>query len=145
MISRSQLKTLRSDERGTTIIEFALLAPVIIGLFMGAIQIGISMQAQNSLRGVASDTARFAVVEYMKENKVTDSAIRLRALLIAQSSPYLLNDSVNVTVTPVATPRVHGTHEKTLTITYTPPQVLPFFDFTSEQMSFSRPIFVIDE
>ena len=145
MISRSQFKALRSDERGTTIIEFALLAPVIIGLFMGAIQIGISMQAQNSLRGVASDTARFAVVEYMKENKVTDSAIRLRALLIAQSSPYLLNDSVNVTVTPVATPRVHGTHEKTLTITYTPPQVLPFFDFTSEQMSFSRPIFVIDE
>ena len=145
MISRSQFKALRSDERGTTIIEFALLAPIIIGLFMGAIQIGISMQAQNSLRGVASDTARFAVVEYMKENKVTDSAIRLRALLIAQSSPYLLNDSVNVTVTPVATPRVHGTHEKTLTITYTPPQVLPFFDFTSEQMSFSRPIFVIDE
>lgn len=145
MISRSQFKTLRSDESGATIIEFALLAPIIIGLFMGAIQIGISMQAQNALRGVASDTARFAVVEYMKENKVTDSAIRLRALLIAQSSPYLLNDSVNVTVTPVATPRVHGTHEKTLTITYTPPQVLPFFDFTSEQMSFSRPIFVIDE
>ena len=145
MIFKSLANAVHRDQRGTTIIEFALLAPVILGLFMGAIQIGISMQAHNSLRGVASDTARYAVVEYMKENKITDLAIQTKAVSIARGSPYLLNDSVNVTVTPVATPRVHGTHEKTLTITYTPPQVLPFFDFTSEQMSFSRPIFVIDE
>lgn len=137
--------TLRIDERGTTIIEFALLAPVVLGLFFGAIQIGISMQAYNSLRGVASDTARYAVIEYMKENTISDSAIQTKAVAIAQSSPYMLNDSVAVTIVPVATPRVHGTFEKTMTITYTPPDVLPFFDFTSTQMSFSRPIFVIDE
>lgn len=145
MKKQDLFSTFRVDERGTTIIEFALLAPVVLGLFFGAIQIGISMQAYNSLRGVASDTARYAVIEYMKENTISDSAIQTKAVAIAQSSPYLLNDSVAVTIVPVASPRVHGTFEKNLTITYTPPNVMPFFDFTSTQMSFSRPIFVIDE
>ena len=138
-------RTLRADKRGATIIEFALLAPVVLGLFFAAIQIGVSMQAHNSLRGIASDTARFAVIEYMRQNEITDNAIQTKAVAIAQSSPYLLNDSIDVTVTPVVNPRVHGTHEKTMTLTYTPPNVMPFFDFTSKQMTFSRPIFVIDE
>ena len=145
MRSLALLRDLRRDERGSTIIEFAILGPVIIGMLLGLIQLGISMQAYNSLRGVASDTARYAVVEYMKENKITDAAIRTQALTIARSSPYMLDNTVDITITPVATPRVHGTHEKTLTITYTPPDVMPFFGFTSGQMTFSRPIFVIDE
>ncbi|MBX7540637.1 TadE/TadG family type IV pilus assembly protein [Qipengyuania sphaerica] len=145
MMRKKIIQRLRTDERGSTIIEFALLAPVILGMFLGLMQIGISMQAYNSLRGVASDTARYAVVQYMIENEVTDTALEDQAVAIAKASPYLLGDSVAVTVTPVASPRVHGTHEKTLTITYTPLQILPFFDFTSGQMTFSRPIFVIDE
>lgn len=142
---RQAFSRLRKDEQGTTIIEFALLAPVIFGLFFGLIQIGISMQAYNSMRGVASDTARYAVVEYMKQNEVTDAAIQTKAVSIATSSPYLLQNTVQVTITPVATPRVPGTFEKTLTVTYTPPNVLPFFNFVSPQLTFSRPIFVIDE
>ena len=138
-------KRLRHDERGTAIIEFALLAPVVFGLCFGLIQIGISMQAYNSLRGVASDTARYAVVEYMNGDLVDDITIQNKAKAIARGAPYLLNSSVAATITPVANPRVHGTHEKTLLITYTPPTVLPFFDFTSKQMSYERPIFVIDE
>ncbi|MBY6128762.1 pilus assembly protein [Qipengyuania aquimaris] len=142
---RQAFTRLRKDEQGTTIIEFALLAPVIFGLFFGLIQIGISMQAYNSMRGVASDTARYAVVEYMKQNEVTDAAIQTKAVSIATSSPYLLQNTVQVTITPVATPRVPGTFEKTLSVTYTPPNVLPFFNFVSPQLTYSRPIFVIDE
>ncbi|QZD89606.1 pilus assembly protein [Qipengyuania aurantiaca] len=140
-----QLTSLREDKRGTAIIEFALLAPIVLGLFFGIIQIGISMQAYNSMRSVASDTARYAVVEYMNENTISDATIATKAKSIATSAPYLMNNSVAITITPVTTPRVHGTHEKTLQITYTPPDVLPFFNFTSKQMSYSRPIFVIDE
>lgn len=139
------LQKIRADERGTAIIEFALLAPVVLGLFFGLIQIGISMMAYNSLRGVASDTARYAMVEYLTANTVSDATIAAEGKAIATSAPYLLNNSVNVTITPVTTSRVHGTFEKTLTITYTPPEVLPFFNFTSKQMSYSRPLFMIDE
>ena len=144
-MKKVRLPAIARDERGSTIVEFALLAPVVFGMFFGLIQIGISMQAYNSLRGVASDTARWATVEYMKKNEVTDAAMQTKAVAIAQDAPYLLNDSINVTITPVATPRVHGTHEKIMTLTYTPPEVLPFFNFTSGQQRFSRPIFVIDE
>ena len=138
-------RRLANDQNGSTIVEFALLAPVLFGMFFGLIQIGISMQAYNSLRGVASDTARWAVVEYMKQNEVTDAQIQTKAVAIAQSAPYMLNDSVEVTITPVATTRIHGTHERNMVITYTPPDVLPFFDFVSKQQSFERPIFMIDE
>ena len=138
-------KRLAKDTQGSTIVEFALLAPVVFGMFFGLIQIGISMQSYSSLRSVASDTARWAVVEYMKQNEVTDAQIQTQAVAIAQAAPYMLNDTITATVTPVDTPRVHGTHEKTLVITYTPPNVLPFFDFTSQQQTFTRPIFVIDE
>lgn len=138
-------KALAKDTHGSTIVEFALLAPVVFGMFFGLIQIGISMQSYSSLRSVASDTARWAVVEYMKQNEVTDAQIQTKAVAIAQAAPYMLNDTITATITPVATPRVHGTHEKTLVMTYTPPNVLPFFDFTSQQQTFTRPIFVIDE
>ena len=144
-MSRNLLTRLAEDKRGSALVEFALLAPIVFGLFFGIIQLGLSMQSQNSLRGIASDTARWAVVEYMKQNEVTDDAIKLKATSIATSAPYSLQNSVVITVTPVATPRVHGTFEKTIRIDYTPPNVLPFFNFTSQQQSFERPIFLIDE
>ncbi len=142
---KSFFKRLARQEDGSTVVEFALLAPVVFGMFFGLIQIGISMQSYNSLRGVASDTARWAVVEYMKQNEVTDSQVQTKAVAIAQSAPYMLNDSIVATVDPVDTPRIHGTHEWTLTLTYTPPEVLPFFDYVSGEQKFVRPIFMIDE
>ncbi|MBX7457405.1 pilus assembly protein [Qipengyuania sp. 1NDH17] len=138
-------KRLAGNEQGSTIVEFAILAPVFFGIFFGLIQIGISMQAYNSIRGVASDTARWAVVEYMNQREPTDSDIQDKGIAIAQAAPYMLNDSIDVVVTPVATTRIHGTHERTMTITYTPPDVLPFFDFVSKEQKFERPIFMIDE
>ncbi|MBX7526844.1 TadE/TadG family type IV pilus assembly protein [Qipengyuania vesicularis] len=144
-MSRNLLTRLAEDKRGSALVEFALLAPIVFGLFFGIIQLGLSMQSQNSLRGIASDTARWAVVEYMKQNEVDDDAIRTKALSIATSAPYSLNNTVAVTITPVATPRVHGTFEKNIRIDYTPPNVLPFFNFTSQQQSFERPIFLLDE
>ena len=142
---RRFLTTIRRDEGGSTIIEFALLAPVVFGMFFGLIQLGISLQAYSSLRGVSSDTARWAVVQYMNQNEVTDAQIKTQAETIAKAAPYMLNDTVAVTITPATTPRVPGTHEKTMLITYTPPNVLPFFDYVSGQQSFQRPIFVLDE
>lgn len=133
------------DRRGTTVIEFALLAPVLFGLIFGVIQIGLSMQAYNAMRSVSSEAARYAVIEYMKQNEVANDAIETQTELIGRSSPYLLANNFQATVTDAATQRVSGAIEKTLTVTYTPPNVLPFFDWVSPELSFTRPIFVIDE
>lgn len=144
-MNKDFLSRLSTDKRGSALVEFALLAPIVFGMFFGIIQLGISMQAQNSLRGIASDTARWAVVEYMKQNEVNDDAIKAKAVAIATSTPYSLKNTVTVTITPVATPRIHGTFEKNIKIDYTPPNVMPFFNFTSQQQSFERPIFLLDE
>ena len=109
-MSRNLLTRLAEDKRGSALVEFALLAPIVFGLFFGIIQLGLSMQSQNSLRGIASDTARWAVVEYMKQNEVDDDAIRTKALSIATSAPYSLNNTVAVTITPVATMIIVTSH-----------------------------------
>lgn len=141
---RSPIAILR-DRSGTAIIEFALLAPMMFSLIFGIIQIGISMQAYNAMRSVASDTQRYALVEFEKKNEVADAAIETQAKSIAASDAYLLGSNFNATVTSVVTSRVFGAHEKTLTVTYTPPNLMPFFNWVSPQLSYSRPIFVIDE
>jgi Flp pilus assembly protein TadG len=133
------------DQSGSTIVEFAILAPAIIGLLFGVFQVGLGMQAQNALRSIAQETSRFAVVEYQKGNEITDGTIETWAENAAVSAPYLLNNTFDATVTSVATPRVSGTFEKTITLTYTPPAVVPLVDWISPQLTFSRPIIVLDE
>ena len=46
----STLRRLRRDDRGAAIIEFALLAPVLLGLMLGVLQMGLQMQSFNALR-----------------------------------------------------------------------------------------------
>lgn len=139
------LSQLARDTAGSAIIEFAVLAPAVIAMLFGVFQVGLGMQAQNALRSIASETARYAVVEYQKGNEVTNEEIRIWAENLGEGAPYLLNESLEVSITEVASPRVFGTFEKTLTLTYTPPAVVPLVDWVSPELTFSRPIFVIDE
>jgi len=141
----STSEVLVRDESGSTIVEFAILAPAIIGLLFGVFQVGLGMQAQNAMRSIAQETSRYAVVEYMRGNEVTDATIETWAEDAATSAPYLLNSTFDARVVSVTTPRVSGTFEKTLTLTYTPPAVVPLVDWVSPQLTYSRPIFVLDE
>lgn len=140
-----KLSNLIHDRNGSTIIEFAILAPAIIAMLFGVFQVGIGMQAKNAMRSIGAETARYAVVEYQIGNEVSDAAIKTWAENTATSSPYLLGDSFSAQVTAVATPRVDGTFEKTLTLTYQPPAIVPLVDWVSPTLTYSRPIFVLDE
>lgn len=139
------LKRLNRDESGSTVLEFAILAPAFLGLFLGIFQIAINMQAMNAMRGAASDTARYAVIQYQRQNEVTNAQIQTEAERIGESLPYGLDANFSATVTDVGTSRVDGAFEKTLTVRYTPPSILPFFDWTSQELNFQRPVFLIDE
>ncbi|WP_435417545.1 TadE/TadG family type IV pilus assembly protein [Parerythrobacter aurantius] len=142
--ARAFLARLRRDSRGAAIIEFAVLAPLVIGLMLGVLQVGIAMQAQNSLRSIAAETARYAVVQYQKDLTPNNAAIETQARSIATSSPFNLKNTVTVRVTDAATQRVTGALEKTMVITYTVPSVLPLFNWASPTISHTRPIFVLD-
>jgi Flp pilus assembly protein TadG len=136
---------LRRDERGAALIEFALLVPVMFGLILGVLQVGLGMQAYNSLRGIASDTARYAVTSYQASNARNASTITNYGRTIATQSPYGLKlDDLDLRVTEELTPRVTGTREFTISIEYNVPSLLGVLGMENIPLSYERPIFVID-
>ena len=138
--------TLARDTRGGTIVEFALLAPVFLGLLLGVLQIGLGMQSYNALRGVSADVARNTVVEYQVSNKVTSEQIRQQVLAVAIAEPYMLQgDALRVTVVEPTDQRVDGATEFEMAIEYDVPSVTTLMGFAAPTISYTRPIFVLDD
>lgn len=82
---RNSSRNLRRDERGTTLVEFALASPILIMFILAVMQIGMVMQAYSSLREVIGSGGRAAMVAYqdtsdgvMTEQQIEDM-IRARA------------------------------------------------------------------
>ena len=52
----------RMNNRGTTALEFALVAPVLLMLLIGIIQLGILFYVQAGLKSTVEDAARYATL-----------------------------------------------------------------------------------
>lgn len=136
------LRALSRNVRGAALVEFALLAPIIFALMFGVLQVGFHMFAYNAVRSVASDTARYTIVEYQKQDKVTVTQIEGQAVAFAVSAPYGLdNDNLDATVTQPVTD-IAGTTKFMLTLTYVPANMLGFFGIGSPTITVTRPIYV---
>ena len=132
------------DRSGAAMVEFALLAPLIIAAIFGVLQIGMAMQSYNAIRNVTADTARYALVEYQKGQEPSNAAIRTQALSIADGSPYLLKDeNLTVTIENAATQRITGVKEMVVTISYAIPTILPVPSYIAPTVSHSQAIFVL--
>jgi Flp pilus assembly protein TadG len=139
----SRLLRLAADRRGGAAVEFGLLAPAFILMFMGVLQVGIALHAYNSLRNASSDTARDVSVQYQTNNRLTNSQIAQVGSANASTAPYLLTATrLNVTVVNAATQRVPSTRELTLSIRYQVPWFLDFAGIDGPELAYSRPIFV---
>ena len=138
------LKTLARNRGGSVAIEFAILGPAVIAMMLGVVEVGRGMQAYNSLRSIAAETARYATVEYQKSNTVTNTALQTQARAIGVSNRYKLATArLTVTVTTPATQRVTGVGERSLVLTYTIPTTLKIYKFTDISVTFTRPIFIM--
>lgn len=136
-------KVLR-DERGATAVEFALLGPVMITLMLAVLQVGIALWSYNSMRSIASDIARYAVVNYQGNNKLTTTQIQTYARSTAISTPYGLTDAnLSITVVTATTQRVSNATEMTMTINYSVPTIASIIGIGDIPMTYSRPIFVL--
>ena len=141
---RPVLARLVRDRIGGALVEFALLAPVFIGMVIGVIQIGMYMQSYTAVRSLASDAARFAAVEYQKNNNIGTSTLASDIAAIGVTSPYNLgSDRLTVTVNEVAS-RVNGAHEFDMDISYSVPTFMSGIGFHDITIDYSRPLFVID-
>ena len=141
---RALLASLRRDSTGGALVEFALLAPVFIAMMMGVVQVGTYMQNYSAVRSLASDAARFAAVEYQKNNNLTTTQLAADIGAMGVTTPYNLNpDRLTVTVEEV-TSRVNGAHEYDMNLAYDVPSFLSGIGFSDFTLNYSRPLFVID-
>jgi Flp pilus assembly protein TadG len=71
------LRRLRRDEGGVTVIEFAMVAPVMLLLLLGFFDLGYRVYAQSVLQGALHDAARMATVGGYSMTQI-DSRVKTR-------------------------------------------------------------------
>ncbi len=137
------LRQLVRDRSGAAAVEFGLLAPAFLVMFLGVLQVGFFMQAYNSLRNASADTARDVSVQYQTDNRLTNSQIAQVGIANATTAPYLLNSNrLEVTVETATTQRVPAATELTLQLTYQLPTFLDFVGIEGPELNYVRPIVV---
>ena len=141
--SQCLIDRLCHEQRGAAAIEFVILAPVLIAMLLGVMQVGLYMQAQNALSGVAGDMSRYMSVEYQKDNKITNTQLETLAYTRATNAPYLLDGSrLGTTATDSATQTIGNVREIELKLNYTVPSVMAFASMGPMQLSYTKSIFV---
>ena len=138
-----------SDRRGSAIVEFGILAPTILMLFVGILQVGLWMQSYNALRSVAADTGRQVAVchqtlQFQNEcaNMNANVGMALWARQHAIDSYMFQSAKVSTDVSDAATQSIAGVTEKTLTLNYTRPSIFGIAGIGEIPVTFQRPIFV---
>ena len=64
----------RADERGTSIVESALMLPVLVLFLLGMLDFGLAVYSSNALANAARDGARFASVDPTNEDCIAAAA-----------------------------------------------------------------------
>ncbi len=141
---RSLFKRLHGNQAGSVIVEFALIGPVFLAMFLGVLHIGMGMQNYNALRNLSGEVTRYAVVNYQTNNRLTPGQLENYANGIAEQPPFGLARSRLLTeIAPATNQRVAGAIEYTLRLTYNVPTLLSIIGIDEIPISFTRPIFVV--
>ena len=140
MIAR--LRLLPGDRSGSAIVEFGILAPAIVTLLLGVVQVGMWMQTYNALRSVAAESGRYVAVEYQKTNRISNVRMALWARNRAISDYMFEGSQLSTSVVDASTQSITGVTEKTLTLNYTMDSFMDIVGIDDIPVSFSRPIFV---
>lgn len=143
MVSAIFARLVRST-RGSALVEFAVIAPVLVSMLLGVVQVGMWVQNFNAVRNVTNDVARFAMVEYQRGNKINNDAIATRATLVAEGGKYAMTGGVLVPAVADRPTQVDGIKQVRLTVNYTPPEFIPFVDPGLLTISYARDIYLYD-
>jgi Flp pilus assembly protein TadG len=79
------LRTTLRDERGATIVEFAMVLPVLCLLLLGLLELGYRSYAASVLQGALHEAARLATVGNVSMNQI-DARVRNRLASFARRS-----------------------------------------------------------
>lgn len=140
----SRLSLLPDNRSGAAAIEFALLAPAFFMMFFGVFQVAVYLQNYNAVQSLASDGSRYVMVEYQKNNTLTDEQIRSVMLGEAVNAPYLLDtDRLSINIDRTGTSRITGATEIDIELQYQLSDFLPGVTLPLSTITYSRPVFVV--
>lgn len=131
-----RLISLKRNERGAAVVEFAIAVPVLILMIWGIFQIGLLLHANAGMQHALGEGARFATL-YMDataDHRPTDSQIQTE-IQNNVFKPYV----GTFTVTP---PTTSGGY-KTLTVSYTMPMDFLFFMGPTVTIVKSKQVYVV--
>lgn len=86
------LKRWQSNERGTSIVEFSLVAPVLFIAGLGIVELGLMYSAQNILESATYKASRTGRIGYVEGGKSQDDTVR--ELLNSRASIIMDTDKV---------------------------------------------------
>ena len=140
---KRRLSALLRNCDGSAAIEFGIIAPAFLMMLLGVFQVGVWMQAYNSMRNAVATTARRVAVEYQTDNKLTDPQIANTGLAVATTNPYMLDPNlIEVEVEAPGSQPFPGARQLTLTLTYQMPSFLGFAGIMGPKISYSRSMFL---
>ena len=119
---RNRLHTARlRDERGATVVEFALIVPLLILLVLGIAEFGHAFQVSGTLSAAAREGVR--VMALQNDPAAARAAVRGAAPTLV---PAVTN--AQIVITPASCPTTGATNTTVrLTVTYPMPFLTDFF------------------
>lgn len=120
---------LRQDESGAAALEFAIAAPLLLVLCVGAIQLGMALFAQAGLRSAVESGARYAMIYPTP----ADTAITSRALQNAYGV-----DHAKLTGPTLSHGTANGINYVDISMAYSFPLHFPFIKNQSINLSYGR-------
>jgi Flp pilus assembly protein TadG len=126
--------TLREDQRGGAIIEFAFALPVLITLLIGILQSGLMLYAKSGMRHGIGEGVRYA--------KVYRSAEQATVLNKVRGAAYGVEASGIRSLTFQRTTTTGGEEVATITMTYQPNSYIPFVRHLPITLSETRTVYL---
>lgn len=135
------------DQRGSALIEFALVSPMVVMLILAALEFGMALRANAGLRELAGEAGRDALISYqivgdedgfMGSEELADD-IRDKA---ATAKYNLNNGTLGVDVEVTDNTSLLTVQEVHVTLTYDYPISLPFIRGQTINLAVDRTFFV---
>lgn len=95
----------RHDQRGQTLVEFALILPVFIFLLMGIFDLGRAVYAYNTISNAARQAVRLAIVDQNFDaikTEAVDHAVSLGIVAADVDVTFRKPASTDVCISPIA-------------------------------------------
>jgi Flp pilus assembly protein TadG len=101
---RAHLRAFRRDERGQALVEFALVAPILLLLIIGILDFGRALDYYNQITQLAGQGARAAAVNRNPDGTAITSGSSLQSQLVSQyTAQPELKKGISVCITQLPT------------------------------------------